>query len=73
MYSWEKHEPPYPLAMSQIVSQLFFYKDGFGIKYPTNVDISLNKETKPNQQKCMCSTNINQSAYLHSTGVKLYN
>ena len=26
---------------------LFFYKDGFGIKLSTKVDIPLNKETKP--------------------------
>ena len=26
---------------------LMFYKDGFGIKLPTKVDMPLNKETKP--------------------------
>ena len=29
-------------------SLLSFDKDGFGFKWPTKVDISLNKETKPN-------------------------
>ena len=28
---------------------MFFYKDAFGIKYPTDVDMPLNKENKPNQ------------------------
>ena len=32
--------------MGQIVSLLFFYKDGFGIKYLTKVDMRLNKENK---------------------------
>ena len=34
--------------MSCIVLLLFFYKDGFGIKYPIKIDVPLNKETKPN-------------------------
>ena len=34
--------------MGYIVSLLLFYKDRFGIKYPTKVDMTLNKETKPN-------------------------
>ena len=33
---------PHP-TMSYIVLQLFFYKDDFGIKLPTQVDISLTK------------------------------
>ena len=33
--------------MGSIASQLFFLKDDFGIKYPTKVDMTLNKETKP--------------------------
>ena len=35
-------------AMGSIAPLLSFYKYGFGIKYPTKVDMSLNKETKPN-------------------------
>ena len=30
-------------------NQFFFYKNGFGIKEPTKVDMPLNKETKLNQ------------------------
>ena len=33
-------------AMGLIVSPKFLYKDGFGIKLHTMVDMSLNKETK---------------------------
>ena len=40
--------PLIPLAMGSIVSLLFFYKDGFEIKYTTKVDMPLNKETEPN-------------------------
>ena len=36
-------------AMGQIVPLLFFYENGIGIKYPTKIDMPLNKETKPNQ------------------------
>ena len=32
---------------SWIVPQLFFLEDGFGIKWPTKIDMSLNKEIKP--------------------------
>ena len=38
--------PFIPLAMSRIVSLLFFYKDGFGIKGLTKIYMPLNKETK---------------------------
>ena len=31
-----------------IVPLLFFEENGFGIKWPTTVDMPLNKETKPN-------------------------
>ena len=31
-------------AMGKIVPLLFFYKDSFGLKYPTKVDILLIKE-----------------------------
>ena len=34
-------------VMSWIVPLLVFYKDGFDIKYPTKVDMPLNKEIKP--------------------------
>ena len=33
-----------PQAIGYRVPLLFFYKDGFGIKWPTKVDILLNKE-----------------------------
>ena len=32
-----------------MTSLLLFYRDRFGIEYPTKVDFSLNKETKPKQ------------------------
>ena len=32
-----------------MAAALLFYKDGFGIKYTTKVDMPLNKESKPNQ------------------------
>ena len=31
---------------TKIVSLLFFYKDGFGIKYPTKLDTPLNQNKK---------------------------
>ena len=34
-------------AMGQIAPLLFFFENGFGIKWPTKVDMPLNKETKP--------------------------
>ena len=37
-----------PQAMDWILHLLFLYKDSFGIKLPTKVDMQLNKETKPN-------------------------
>ena len=36
-----------PSAMGWIVSLWFLDKGGFGIEYPTIVDVSLNKEIKP--------------------------
>ena len=39
--------PLYPLVMGRIVT-LPFFKDGFGYKRTTKVDILLNQETKPN-------------------------
>ena len=40
---------PYPpVAVGQAVSQLFFNKNAFGIKYSTKIDRPLNRETKPN-------------------------
>ena len=38
-------------SMGWIIPLLFFYENGFGIKYPTKVDMPLNKETKPNQTR----------------------
>ena len=46
---WERYKPHGPIAMNLIVPLLFFYKDVFGVKKPTKVDILWNKETKPNQ------------------------
>ena len=46
-------------VMGQIAPQPFFYDNGFGIKYPTEVDMPLNKETKPN-----LDFNINDSKSL---------
>ena len=40
-----------PSAMDQIVLLLLFYKDGFGSKQPTKVDMLINKETKLSQIK----------------------
>ena len=37
--------PLIPPAMCYIVPLLFFYKDGFGIKWAITVDMPLNKET----------------------------
>ena len=34
--------------MPSIRSLLFFYKDGFGIKYTTNIDMPFNKENEQN-------------------------
>ena len=34
-------------AKGYIVSLLFFYKDGFGIKLTMKADMPLNKETNP--------------------------
>ena len=34
--------------MCYIVPILFFYKDDFGIKYPTKIDMPLNKEPEAN-------------------------
>ena len=35
-----------------LVPLLFFYKDDFGIKLFMNLDMPLNKEAKPNINKC---------------------
>ena len=37
--------------MDQIVPQMSFYKEGFGINQSTNADMSLNKESKPKINK----------------------
>ena len=42
----ENYKPTYPSAMSKIVLLLFFNKDGFGIKWPSKIDVLLNKEIK---------------------------
>ena len=36
------------LFLSWIIPLLFFYKDSFGIKYPTKFAMLSNKETKQN-------------------------
>ena len=41
-------KPLIPSVRGEIVTQLFFYKNYFGIKYPIKVDMPLNRETKPN-------------------------
>ena len=41
-----KSSYPPPTSYELIVSLLFFYKDGVGIKLPTKVDMPLNKESK---------------------------
>ena len=46
-FNWEKYEDSYLPAKGYIVTHLFLYKDGFGIKYPMKVDIPLNQELKP--------------------------
>ena len=33
---------------------MYFYKNDFGVKLPTKVDVPLNKETKPNKTKQKC-------------------
>ena len=38
--------PSFPLAIGLILPLIFFYKDDFGIKSITKVDMPLNKETK---------------------------
>ena len=48
---WERHELPYPPVMSQIVSLVFFYNDGFSNQEPTKIDTPLNKEVKSNLAK----------------------
>ena len=44
-----------PQAMSSLVLLLFFLKDGFCIKYSTNLDMPSNKEIKPNQYYCIAA------------------
>ena len=46
-YSWERYGFLIPPVIGKIVQLLLFYKDVFGIKYPTKVYMPLNKETKP--------------------------
>ena len=45
---WEKYEPTYTPNYGLIVLLLFFYKNDFGIKETTKINMSLNKETKLN-------------------------
>ena len=42
----ERHETLYPTVMGSIISVLFLKKYGFGIKYPTEVNMPLNKESE---------------------------
>ena len=44
-----QHRPLILLAMGYIVPLVFFLENGLGIKWPTKVDMPLNKETKLNQ------------------------
>ena len=43
--------PLIPSAVDLIVALLFFYKDGFSIKWPMKVDIPLNKKSKQKKKK----------------------
>ena len=45
--------PLIPQAIGRIVSILFFYKDSFDIEWLMNVDMLLNKETKPTKLHLM--------------------
>ena len=45
LYSDKRSVLSYLSIIGLIVTQLFFYKDGFGIRLPTNFDMPLNKET----------------------------
>ena len=49
-----------PLAISKIDPQLFFYKNGFGIRY--KFDMPLNKGTKPNPFKWQRFSNIHSTS-----------
>ena len=40
------YESPYSPSYGVIAPSLLFNKNGFGIKYPTKVDMPLNKETR---------------------------
>ena len=51
--------------MDWIVPLLFFLMDGFGIRWLTKVDMSLNKETKSNQ------TFFRMGTFIDSTLMKL--
>ena len=42
-----KKSPPQLYNISKIIPVQFFYKDGFGIKYLTKIDVPLNIETIP--------------------------
>ena len=55
----EIYKSPYVPAIGLIVPLLFFSKDGFAIKWPTTVDMPLNKEIQPNKP----STPIDKRVY----------
>ena len=48
--------------MGKIVSLMLFYKDGFDIKLPKKVDISLNKET----EACFDPSSLSGEKFLES-------
>ena len=46
-----------------MVSQLFFYNEGFGIRQPMKVDMSLNKENQETKKKKKKEDNYNTKNY----------
>ena len=42
---------------------MFCYEDGFGYKLPTNCDMPLKKETKPNQTKPSLYLGMNNTRF----------
>ena len=56
--------------MGEILSMLFFYKDGFGIKEAKNVDITLNKGTRTNQSKTKIVQSDGTVEYTDSTSAE---
>ena len=47
---WKNYKSPYPFRY-ELVQLLFFYKDGFGIKWPTKVGIPLKKSNQTQKEE----------------------